>query len=117
MECHRLWGGCDERICACRHRTAVRIGCPALENGRILEVSNVVWCTGYAPDYDWIDLPLRTHNGRPVHDRSIVESCPGLYFVGLLFLHSLSSALLGGVGCDAKYIVGQIVSTRSARMR
>jgi putative flavoprotein involved in K+ transport len=66
------------------------------------------------PHYDWIDLSLRTHNGLPIHDRGIVESCPGLYFVGLLFLYSLSSALLGGVGRDAKHIVEHIVSTRAA---
>ena len=96
--------------------TAVRNGYPVLENGRVLEVSNVIWCTGYASRYDWIDLPLRTHNGLPIHDRGIVEASPGLYIVGLLFLYSLSSALLGGVGRDAKHIVDHIVSTRTARM-
>ena len=96
---------------------AVRNGCPALENGRVLEVSNVIWCTGYAPRYDWIDLPLRTHHGLPTHDRGIVEASPGLYIVGLPFLYSLSSALLGGVGRDAKHIVDHIISTRPARMR
>ena len=92
--------------------TAVRNGYPVLENGRVLEVSNVVWCTGYTPRYDWIDLPLRTHHGLPIHDRGSVESCPGLYFVGLPFLYSLSSALLGGVGRDAKYIVEHIRDRR-----
>jgi len=96
--------------------TALRNGYPVLENGRVLQVANVVWCTGYAPNYEWIDLPLRTHHGLPIHDRGIVESCPGLYFVGLLFLYSLSSALLGGVGRDAKYIVEHIVSPRPARV-
>jgi putative flavoprotein involved in K+ transport len=91
---------------------AARNGCPILENGRVLDVSTVIWCTGYKPNYDWIDLSLRTHNGFPIHDRGIVDDCPGLYFVGLLFLYSLSSALLGGVGRDAKYIVEHIVSTR-----
>jgi putative flavoprotein involved in K+ transport len=52
-------------------------------------------------DYDWIDLSLPIRHGIPIHDRGIVESCPGLYFVGLPFLYSLSSALLGGVGRDA----------------
>jgi putative flavoprotein involved in K+ transport len=94
--------------------TAVRSGYPVLEDGRVLEVSNVIWCTGYAPHYDWIDLSLRTHNGLPIHDRGIVESCPGLYFVGLLFLYSLSSALLGGVGRDAKHIVDHIATRRIA---
>jgi putative flavoprotein involved in K+ transport len=96
--------------------TGVRNGYPVLENGRVLEVSNVIWCTGYAPDYSWIDLPLRIHNGVPIHDRGIVGSCSGLYFVGLLFLYSLSSALLGGVGRDAKHIVDHIVTTWPARM-
>jgi putative flavoprotein involved in K+ transport len=93
--------------------TGVLNGRPVLEDGRRLEVSNVIWCTGFTPDYDWIDLSLPTHNGVPIHDRGIVESCPGLYFVGLPFLYSLSSALLGGVGRDARHIVDQIVSTRS----
>ena len=96
--------------------TGVMNGRPVLEDGRLLKVSNVIWCTGFTPDYDWIDLSLPTHNGVPVHDRGIGESCPGLYFVGLPFLYSLSSALLGGVGRDAKHIVDHIVSTRPARM-
>ena len=91
---------------------AVRNGYPVLEDGRVLEVSNVIWCTGYAPDYDWIDLPVRTRAGFPVHDRGVVKSCPGLYFVGLPFLYSLSSALLGGVGRDARYIVDHIAHHR-----
>lgn len=95
--------------------TAVRNGCPVLEDGRVLKVSNVIWCTGFTPNYDWIDLSLPTHNGVPIHDRGIVESYPGLYFVGLPFLYSLSSALVGGVGRDAEHIVDHIDSTRLAR--
>lgn len=67
-------------------RTAgVRNGYPVLENGTILDVSNVIWCTGYKPDYDWIDLPLRTHNGfqrgplrSPSERSSWRVSAPGL---------------------------------------
>ena len=70
---------------------------------------------GYAPDYNWIDLSLPTHNGLPIHDRGIVESCRGLYFIGLLFLYSLSSALVGGVGRDAEHIVDHIVSARLSK--
>jgi putative flavoprotein involved in K+ transport len=95
--------------------TAVKNGDPVLENGRVLEVSTVIWCTGYAPRYDWIDLPLPARNGLPIHERGIVASCPGLYFVGLLFLYSLSSALLGGVGRDARHVVEHIVSMRARR--
>jgi len=92
--------------------TGVSDGHPVLEDGRVLEVSNVIWCTGFTPNYDWIDLSIATRNGVPIHNRGIVESRPGLYFVGLLFLYSLSSALVGGVGRDAEYIVDHIVATR-----
>ena len=89
-------------------------GCPVLEDGRVLEVSSVIWCTGFTPGYHWIDLSLPTRHGVPVHDRGVVQACPGLYFVGLLFLYSLSSSLVGGVGRDAGHIVDHIVSTRVA---
>ncbi len=56
--------------------TGVRGGFPVLEDGRRLEVSNVIWCTGFRPDFGWIHLPLPMHNGFPVHDRGIVESVP-----------------------------------------
>lgn len=92
--------------------TGVRNGYPALEDGSVLEASNVIWCTGFSPDYGWLDLPLQMRNGAPIHDRGVVDSVPGLYFIGLLFLYSLSSALLGGVGRDAEYIVDHVVADR-----
>jgi len=94
--------------------TGVKNGYPLLEDGTVLNVSNVIWRTGFRPDFDWIDLSLPTYNGLPIHNRGIVESCPGLYFMGLLFLYSLSSALVGGVGRDAENIVDHIASTRLA---
>jgi putative flavoprotein involved in K+ transport len=48
-------------------------------------------------------------------DRGIIESCPGLYFVGPPFLYSLSSALLGGVGRDAEHVVEHLASTQRIR--
>ena len=90
----------------------VRDGYPMLEDGGVLNVSNVIWCTGYAPDFSWIDLPLPTRHGFPIHDRGVIESVPGLYVIGLLFLYSLSSALIGGVGRDAGHIVDHVVSKR-----
>jgi putative flavoprotein involved in K+ transport len=91
----------------------VRDGLPVLEDGRVLEVANVIWSTGYMLDFRWIDLPVFDEGGRPVHDRGIVGSEPGLCFVGLAFLYSLSSALIGGVGRDAEYIAKHI-DARSA---
>ena len=105
------------RYRAGREDHGVRDGYPLLDDGRVLDVSNVIWCTGYTPDYNWIDLALPTRHGLPIQDRGIVESVPGLYFMGLLFLYSLSSALVGGVGRDAEHIVDHIASKRAGRRR
>jgi len=87
--------------------TGIRDGQPLLENGRVLDVTNVVWCTGFHPDFSWIDLPV-LEDGEPLHERGIVPSEPGLYFVGLHFLYAVSSAMVQGVGRDAKRIAGHI---------
>ncbi len=97
--------------------TGTHDGHPMLEDGRTPDVSNVIWCTGYVPDFTWIDLPIFADNGYPRHTRGVVESQPGLYFAGLLFLSTLSSPLVGGVGRDAEHIVDQMVSAQSAGMR
>ena len=53
-------------------RTAgVRDGRPVLEGGQVLDVANVIWCTGFAPDFGWIDLPIFNEDGDPVHDRGV----------------------------------------------
>lgn len=96
-------------------RTAgVREGQPVLDDGRVLDVSNVIWCTGYMLDFRWIDLPVLDEDGRPVHDRGVVGSEAGLYFMGLVFLYSLSSALIGGAGRDAEYIAKHIAKRERA---
>jgi putative flavoprotein involved in K+ transport len=81
-----------------------------LEDGRVLEASSVVWCTGFVPGFDWIDIPVFDHRGFPVQHRGVVDSVPGLFFMGLPFQYSLSSALVGGVGRDADYVAGIIES-------
>jgi len=85
-----------------------RDGLPVLDEGRVLEVGNVIWSTGFTYDFGWINLPAFDEHGHPVHDRGVVASESGLYFVGLVFLYSLSSALIGGVGRDAEYIAKHI---------
>ena len=47
-----------------------------------LDVSAVVWATGYRPDYSWISIPGVTANGRVRHRRGVTD-VPGLYFLGL----------------------------------
>jgi putative flavoprotein involved in K+ transport len=79
-----------------------------LEDGRSLPAEAVIWATGFRPDFNWIDLPVFDEIGYPRHKRGVVQGQPGLYFVGLPFQTALSSALLGGVGAEAGYIVQQI---------
>jgi putative flavoprotein involved in K+ transport len=94
--------------------TGVQSGLPQLEDGRSLDVANVVWCTGFHPGFSWIDLPVLGPQ-EPLHRRGIVESEPGLYFIGLKFLYSVSSEQIQGVGRDADYIAGKIAARRGVR--
>jgi len=86
----------------------VRDGQPLLEDGRTLAVANVIWCSGFHAGFDWIDLPIFDEHGEPRHQSGLVEDHPGLYLVGLAFLHSMSSSMIHGVGRDAARIVRAI---------
>jgi putative flavoprotein involved in K+ transport len=86
----------------------VRDGLPVLDDGSVLDVANVVWCTGFHPGFSWIDLPVLGADGEPMHDGGMVPAVPGLYFVGLHFLYAMSSTMIHGVGRDAKRIVDAI---------
>ena len=97
-----------ERIHA--RTVGVQDGRPVLEDGRVLDVKNVIWCTGFQPGFDWIALPIFNDNGDPLHERGVVATEPGLYFVGLFFQSAANSSLVGGVGKDAEYVVRTITS-------
>lgn len=88
-----------------------RDGLPLLEDDRVADVTNVIWSTGFEPGFSWIDLPIFA-NGWPDHDRGVVTTEPGLFFVGLKFLHAFSSAQIHGVGRDAARIA-ELVASRS----
>jgi putative flavoprotein involved in K+ transport len=111
-------GGTRERIVASGiewlgRTTGTKDGRPQIEDGRVLDVASVIWCTGFVPDYRWIELPVFDRYGYPIHSRGVVESHPGLYFMGLLFQRTLSSALIMGVGRDGAYIATQIKNSRA----
>ncbi len=93
--------------------TGVSDGQPVLDDGRVLEVANVVWCTGFKQVFDWIRLPIFGDNGWPTEFRGVVGEAPGLYFCGLSFQYAFSSMVLPGIGRDAAFVAKQI----SARMR
>jgi putative flavoprotein involved in K+ transport len=92
----------------------LRNGLPLLDDDRVLDVPNVVWCTGFRDDFSWIDFPIFDENGKPRHERGVVEDEPGLYFVGLIFQYSVTSDVLPGVGRDAEYVAKHIASRSHA---
>ena len=96
--------------------TDVRGGLPVCD-GRTVEPAVVVWCTGFDPDYGWIDLPVTDDAGALRQHRGVAADVPGLYFVGQRFQHTQTSALLGGVGADAAYVAEQVVRHEAERER
>jgi putative flavoprotein involved in K+ transport len=92
----------------------VQAGRPLLADGRVLDVANVVWCTGFVRDFSWIRLPILDANGVPRHHRGVVQSEPGLYFLGLPLQASVLSGIVASAGLDARYVVKQIASRAKA---
>ena len=89
------------RLIAAEGRTA------RFADGSILDVGQVIWATGYRPDYSWISIPGVTAGDRVVHRRGVTD-VPGLYFLGLSWQYTRGSALLGFVGADAAYLAERI---------
>ncbi len=89
-------------------------GQPVLGDGRAIDVSNVVWCTGFRPDFSWIKLPIADPDGWPMQSRGVVGSAPGLYFLGLLFQYSFTSMLVAGAGRDAAFVVDRLAKRAQA---
>ncbi len=87
---------------------------------REVGVRTVVWANGFRPDHSWIEGVETDALGWPVHQRGVVAAVPGLYFVGLHWLHKRKSALFLGVGEDAEYVVshlaGRMARATSARI-
>jgi putative flavoprotein involved in K+ transport len=92
----------------------VKDGRPMLEDGRVLDVANVVWCTGFDPGFSWIDLPIFDAHGELRHTGGVVAELPGLYFVGLHLLYAFSSEMIHGVGRDAERIVAMLAARNAS---
>ena len=100
-----------------KRTVGVRDGKPVLEGGRVVDVANVIWCTGFRNEYRWIRVPLPLDaDGFPEQVRGAVPSSPGLYFVGMPFLHSFASMLIIGAGRDGERVAKHILS-RGSRSR
>jgi putative flavoprotein involved in K+ transport len=105
-----------ERVLA--RTVGVQGGLPVLDDGRILDVRNVLWCTGFRPDFSWLRFPVELgDDGFPVQYRGVASSSPGLYFVGLPFLHSFASMLVAGAGREAGWVAQHIATERARELR
>ena len=85
-------------------------GRPALADGTVLDVANVVWCTGFRQDAGLVHPDPTADDGYPRGDGGIVTDVPGLYFVGLIFQTAFASVLIGGAGRDARRIADHIAA-------
>ena len=88
----------------------VENGMPVLADGRVLDVKNVIWCTGFRGDYSWVDAPAFDEDGSPRHRRGVASEVPGLYFMGLRFQFAAASDVFPGVGRDADYVAKHIAA-------
>jgi putative flavoprotein involved in K+ transport len=99
---------CDQRV------VGARDGKPALADGQALDVANVVWCTGFRPDYCWVGVPaFLGADGWPTGQRGVANP-PGLYFLGVPFTFGFTSMLVAGAGRDAGYVVDRIAQRAGA---
>ncbi|GAA1217041.1 flavin-containing monooxygenase [Prauserella alba] len=74
-------------------------------------VTSIVWATGFANDYDWLQVDAFDENGKPRHRRG-VSTEPGVYFIGLPWLASRGSSFIWGVWHDAKFVADHIAIQR-----
>ncbi|MHC6225321.1 flavin-containing monooxygenase [Pseudomonas sp. X10] len=75
-------------------------------------ITSIIWATGYAVDFSWLQVDAFDANGKPKHQRG-VSSEPGVYFLGLPWLSRRGSSFIWGVWHDAKHIGGHIATQRT----
>ncbi len=91
---------------------SVSDGRPVTDDGEVLDVAAVVWCTGFRPSFPWLDVPVLGEGGEPTHRRGIVDSEPGLYFCGLHFQYAAASDSVVGMQRDARFVVEHLMRHR-----
>ena len=69
----------------------------------------MIWATGYQPAYPWLRVPVLDRHGQIGHRRGVTR-VPGLYVLGLRFLHRRDSSFVGGVGRDAQFVAAHLTS-------
>lgn len=77
-------------------------------------IGSVVWCIGFRPAFGWVDAPVFNGRGEPMHVRG-VSPVPGLYFLGLPWLHTWGSGRFSGVARDALFLAERIEGANGMR--
>lgn len=70
-------------------------------------IKNIIWATGFRPNFSWIKNIQLDEDGYPKNYRG-VSDMKGLYYIGLPWMYTRGSATLGGVAKDADYLIDQI---------
>jgi len=70
-------------------------------------ITTIIWCVGYRPDYSWVHVPVFTGRGTPSHHRGIT-AVPGMYFLGLPWLHTWGSGRFAAIARDAAHVATHI---------
>ena len=72
------------------------------------DISTVLWAIGFRSEFNWLNFDIFNSHGYPIHERGMTEQ-PGLYFIGLPWLHTWGSGRFSGVAGDAKFICDQVI--------
>ena len=74
-------------------------------------ITSIIWATGYALDYSWLNVDAFDEHGKPNHRRG-VSAESGVYFLGLPWLSRRGSSFIWGVWHDARYLAHHIATHR-----
>jgi putative flavoprotein involved in K+ transport len=88
---------------------------PAMLDLRRAGIGTVIWATGYRPAYPWLRVPALDRHGEIGHRRGVTR-VPGLYVLGLKFLHRRDSSFVGGVGRDAQFVAAHLTRRMASRL-
>ncbi|WP_280401747.1 MSMEG_0569 family flavin-dependent oxidoreductase [Nocardia carnea] len=76
-------------------------------------ITSVVWSVGYRTDYRWVRLGVFDGAGHPCHTRGVTGT-PGLYFLGLPWLHTWGSGRFAAIARDSEYLAERITAALRA---
>ena len=73
-------------------------------------IGTVLWCIGFRPDFGWLHADVFDTRGNPLHRRGVTTQ-PGLFFIGLPWLHTWGSGRFSGVARDSAFVAEQLAAS------